>query len=140
MLDPANWYEWIKVSAFVAGIVFGGFAVGSPSWVWLTKQLMPAVAGYLATLGVVLISMSIWQSVEIEGPGLRLKMAELAEALALQSDVIRANAKLTLAEPPRRLGGVMGAEVKNDEEESSAFDYSLKREALETAVPSRVVV
>jgi hypothetical protein len=84
MADPANWYEWIKVAAFAFGLAFGGLAIGSPAWVWLRKQLLTATAGLLAVLGTVLISMSIWQSVEIEAAGLRVRIAELTDALKLQ--------------------------------------------------------
>jgi hypothetical protein len=101
MSDPTNWYEWIKLSAFVAGIILGGFAIGSPAWVWLKKQLLTAMACWLATIGMVLISMSIWQSVEIEGPGMKLRIAELSDIVARQSAVIRANAALTLAAAER---------------------------------------
>jgi hypothetical protein len=59
MADPANWYEWIKIASFVFGLAFGGLAVGSPSWVWLRKQVLTATAGLLAVLGTLLISMLI---------------------------------------------------------------------------------
>jgi hypothetical protein len=84
MYDPAYWYEWIKVAAFVFGLAFGGLAIGSPAWVWLKKQLLTATAGLLAALGTILISMSIWQSVEIEAAGLKLRIAELSKALEAQ--------------------------------------------------------
>jgi hypothetical protein len=131
MSDPANWYEWIKISAFVAGIVFGGFAVASPSWVWLKKQLMPVAAVWLAGVGMVLISMSIWQSVEIEGPGLKLRIAELTKAVALQGAVISANAQLTLAGAPKSrelFGDIEGVgEIQKDSEETTAYKNHLEK-------------
>ena len=92
MSDPTNWYEWIKVAAFVFGLMFGGLAVGSPSWVWLKKQVLSTTAGWLATLGAGLISMSIWQSVEVEGPGFKAKIAELDNALKTANALARQNA------------------------------------------------
>jgi hypothetical protein len=76
MGDPASWFEWIKVAAFITGLCFGGFAVGSTSWVWLRKQLLTISACWLATLGTGMIGMSIWQSIQIEGVGFRAILAE----------------------------------------------------------------
>jgi hypothetical protein len=77
MGDPANWYPWIELAAFLCGLIFGGFAVGSPSWVWLKRQLLTAPAFGLACLGTFLIGMSVWKSVQIEGPGFKAIIAEL---------------------------------------------------------------
>jgi hypothetical protein len=77
MGDPASWFEWIKVAAFIIGLCFGGFAVGSTSWVWLRKQLLTVSACWLATLGTGMIGMSIWQSIQIEGVGFKAILSEI---------------------------------------------------------------
>jgi len=71
------WSECIKIAAFIGGLGIGTFAVGSPAWVWLKKQKLSNQACWLATVGALLVSMSIWQSVEIEGPGFKAQIAEL---------------------------------------------------------------
>lgn len=78
-MAPADFYEWIKVAAFIFGLIFGGFAVFSPSWVYFRRDLLTVWAVVLAALGTTMIGMSIWQSVVIEGPGFSARFAELEE-------------------------------------------------------------
>lgn len=75
--DPSLWYEWIKVGAFIAGLAVGAVAVFSPSWVWLRKQVISNAAVWLATLGTAMVTMSIWQSVQIEGAGFKASITGL---------------------------------------------------------------
>jgi hypothetical protein len=97
MMDPAIWFAWIKVAAFITGLCFGGFAVGTTSWVWLRKQLLTAFACWLATLGTVMIGMSIWQSIQIEGAGFNAILAKLEENNERLAGVERQTSQLASA-------------------------------------------
>lgn len=92
-MTPDDLFDWIKVAAFIAGLVFGGFAVGSTSWVWLKRNLISVAACWLATLGTVMIGMSIWQSLEVSGPGWKAKFDTIASQnrdLKRMNDVLAA--------------------------------------------------
>ncbi len=78
-MTPQEANEWIRVAAFICGLVVGALAVASTSIVWLRKSLLTVTACWLASLGTVLIGMSIWQTVEIEGHGFRARLAEIEE-------------------------------------------------------------
>jgi hypothetical protein len=90
------------VAAFIAGLCFGGFAVGSTSWVWLRKQLLTISACWLATLGTGMIGMSIWQSIQIEGVGFKAILADLIKDQKVYNKRID-DSVATIAEQSKRL-------------------------------------
>ncbi|MDX6749160.1 hypothetical protein SH611_05015 [Geminicoccaceae bacterium 1502E] len=77
MEAPAFWIEWIKVAAFASGIVVGSVALFSPAWVWYRQHLINGPAVVLAGFGCVMITASIWRTVQIEGPGFKAYLAEV---------------------------------------------------------------
>lgn len=129
--DPTLWYEWIKVGAFIAGLVVGAVAVFSPSWVWLRKQLISTPAVWLATLGTVMVTMSIWQSVQIEGAGFKASItglqarfdaldtatAELSRDIdAVQQAIARPRASTAQPLAPLEVGAVPPGEGMTEKE------------------------
>ena len=88
MLEPAYWYAWIKVLAFLAGVFVGGYAVYSPAWVWLNMQKLKGTAAFLAAIGCLMVGMSIWQSVQLEAPGgFKMIMSEIDKMKQVIADV-----------------------------------------------------
>jgi hypothetical protein len=68
------------VLAVIAGVVFGSAATSTACWVWLRKQIFAYEGPALTGAGVVLLGLSIWNSVEfgISSAGMNMKLqAEL---------------------------------------------------------------
>src|SRR5262249_27937132 len=59
------------------------FAVASPSWVYLRHQILKWSALALAAIGMVLITASVWRTVEVDASasGLKLKIDQMQAAL-----------------------------------------------------------
>src|SRR3712207_4447558 len=88
MSDPAIRMKWIQIGALIIGICFGAFAVASPSWVWLRKQIFSVGAGWLATLGTVLIGSSVWSSIEVSAPGFSADLKSILNEVRARTEEI----------------------------------------------------
>ena len=121
MTEPAFWYGWIKVLAFIAGLSVGAFAVYSPAAVWLRFQELTAAAASLAFVGCIMVGMSIWQSIQLEGPGFKLIMSDIEQIRNKLNDAVREqeenrNTLLSL----RGLASIVTAERQTQFEEIKA--------------------
>jgi septal ring factor EnvC (AmiA/AmiB activator) len=70
--------------AFIVGMVFGAFMIGSVCVVYLKRSTFGMGGGTLSVLGVLLIGMSVWSTARIEvSPegGLKLQVEKLQERL-----------------------------------------------------------
>jgi hypothetical protein len=87
MNDPNVWMAWIKVAAFICGLVFGSYAVFSPSYIWMRRQLLPVTAVVLAGFGATLVAISVRQNID----GIIFKYKDVFE---LQTKIDEANKQL----------------------------------------------
>lgn len=139
MEGVAIWFQYIKLAAFIAGLCFGGFAVGSTSWVWLRKQLITVTACWLATLGTGMIGMSIWQSIQIEGPGFRAVLAELSKHEDRMASLAAQNQELASALNTFSIFGV-DKENLGDYDRLRAYLAGMKDLGLQSGPWEQVIV
>ena len=91
VMTPDIVMSWIKVVAIGAGIAMGTFAVYSPAYVWLRKQIFGLGSGILCAVGAVLIIGPIYRTVTVvaneKGFELRLDklQAEIQKTAVLAS-------------------------------------------------------
>lgn len=101
-MTPENILEWAKALGIVGTIVFGGFAVFSPSWVWLRRNLFGWGGAVLCGLGTVLLVSPIFRNIHfvVDTQKLELKLTALQAQLnevrgsltVLDSNIQQANA------------------------------------------------
>src|SRR3989304_9691070 len=51
--------------AFLVGMVFGAVAIAAVCWVWVRKQTFGTGGIALSIVGVILVGLSVWKSVEV---------------------------------------------------------------------------
>ncbi len=85
-MQQQNFYELAQDIAILAGVCVGVFAVFSPSWVWLKKQLFGWGGGFLCAFGTILIVASIFKTVSLAlGPsGVDFKLGQQITELQKQ--------------------------------------------------------
>lgn len=93
-MQQQNFYEWAQDIAILAGVCVGVFAVFSPSWVWLKKQLFGCGGGFLCAFGTILIVASIFKTVSLAlGPsGVDFKLGQQIAELQRQVADVKAAA------------------------------------------------
>jgi hypothetical protein len=64
--------ETAQIIAVLTGIILGTVAIGVACWVWFEKQTFSTGGAILSTIGLVLIGLSIWQSVHVKYGGTEL--------------------------------------------------------------------
>jgi hypothetical protein len=77
-------YLYAQVAAVSAGIIFGAFAIFSPSWVWFKRQVFGWGGLTLGVLGTVLIVSSIFKSVTViaRPTGFEMRFSELEKEVS----------------------------------------------------------
>jgi hypothetical protein len=85
-MQQQNFYELAQDIAVLGGVCVGIFAVFSPSWVWLKKQLFGWGSGVLCAFGTILIVSSIFKTVSLAlGPsGMDFKLERQLDELQKQ--------------------------------------------------------
>jgi methyl-accepting chemotaxis protein len=89
-MTPDAIMEWAKVAAVVGGVCVGVFAVYSPAWVWLRKQIFGWGSVVLCAFGTILIVASIFRNVTfvVDVPKFEFKLAELQSDIAATKDAV----------------------------------------------------
>lgn len=89
-MQQQNFYDLAQDVAILGGVFIGIFAVFSPSWVWLRKQLFGWGSGVLCAFGTILIVASIFKTVSLAmGPsGIDFKLGQ--QIAELQKEVAEA--------------------------------------------------
>jgi hypothetical protein len=87
-MQQQSFFDWAQDIAILAGVCVGVFAVFSPSWVWLKKQLFGWGGGFLCAFGTILIVASIFKTVSLAlGPsGVDFKLGQ--QIAELQKQVV----------------------------------------------------
>jgi hypothetical protein len=80
-MSATVWHQTATIVAIFAGVLFGSAAISSACWVWIKRQLFAYGGSALCFSGVILIGLSIWQSVEfgITEKGMTFKAQALLE-------------------------------------------------------------
>ena len=85
------WVFVAKIVAVLFALLFGGFALGATSWVWLRKHMLGVGGTCLAVIGAVLIGSPTWKLIEakVEFNRLQLRLEQQAAQIdALQKQVV----------------------------------------------------
>lgn len=107
---------WTRVVVIAVGLIFGGFAVFSPSWVWFRHQKLTILAVLLGGLGTALLCSSIFGTITVSaGPsGLQLKLDKIeAQLQTLQTALIETNDAIKSAQASLKwlpAGGIASAQ------------------------------
>jgi hypothetical protein len=85
-MQQQTFYEIAQDIAILGGVCIGIFAVFSPSWVWLKKQLFGWGSGVLCAFGTILIVSSIFKTVSLalSPSGLDFKLGQQIAELQRQ--------------------------------------------------------
>jgi len=99
--------SWVNVVAIAAGVAMGTFAVYSPSYVWLKKQIFGLGSVVLCSVGAVLIIGPIYRTVTVvaNGKGLELRLDKL-QAEIQKTAVLAAAAQQQVAKQQETLDKV----------------------------------
>ena len=129
-MTPDTVLEWAKAISILGAIIFGGFAVFSPSWVWLRIQAFKWGSGLLLGFGTVLLVSPIFRNVQftIDTKGLDLRL----NALSSQISQVRASVT-TLAEGFDKLTPVNLADMKELDRKVQSVQAALT--AIESELP-----
>ena len=90
--------DWAKVLAVLGGVCIGIFAVYSPSWVWLRKQIFGWGSAVLCAFGTILIVASIFRNVTfvVDIPKFEFRLAEIkADILQTKNAVAGATDRIS---------------------------------------------
>ena len=79
---------------YIVGIIIGVIVLLSVVYVWITKQVVGMCGGFLSIIGVVLIGLSLWTSVEISitKEGFKTQLTKMMKDLGTMAEQ---NANLT---------------------------------------------
>jgi hypothetical protein len=77
-VDSQTWESAARFIAILAGVIFGSAAISAAVVVWVRKQVFAYGGSALCVAGVVLLGLSIWQTVEfgVSATGLNFKAAQ----------------------------------------------------------------
>jgi hypothetical protein len=89
-MSPDNVVEWAKAVAIFGAIVFGGFAVFSPSWVWFRIQTFKLGSGLLLGFGTVLLVSPIFSNIYFSADANKVEL----KLSALEAQVQQARTNL----------------------------------------------
>jgi hypothetical protein len=83
-MTPDGVLEWTKAIGILGAILLGGFAVFSPSWVWLRLRLFGWGGAILCGFGTVLLVSPIFRNIQfvVDTQKLELKLSALEEQLS----------------------------------------------------------
>jgi hypothetical protein len=112
-MAPDDLMQWAKAAAVSGGVVVGVFAVFSPSYVWLKKQVFGWAGVVLCGFGTILIVASIFHNVTFLANlnGLEFRLAEL-QAQVVETRKLAATTNQELAHIAAAQGNqVSGAQL-----------------------------
>lgn len=101
MMSMVEFEQAARIVAIAAGIVFGACAISSVSWVWFRKQIFAYGGSVLSVVGVILIGLSIYKTVDVRAApgGIGIKLAEMEQMLKEQGEAQK-SAQASLAKFP----------------------------------------
>jgi hypothetical protein len=130
-MTPDGVLEWTKAIGILGAILLGGFAVFSPSWVWLKLRLFGWGGAMLCGFGTVLLVSPIFRNIHfiVDTQKLELKLSALESQLSqVNQTVATMTASLDKRDP---------VTVANVDELNTKLQGIQKTvAALETAIPN----
>lgn len=122
-MTPDTVVDWAKAISILGAILFGGFAVFSPSWVWFRIQAFKWGSGLLLGFGTVLLVSPIFRNVQftVDTQRFELKLS------ALESQIAQARTSLAaLTENFDKLPSIVNA--------ANMSELDRKVQAIQTAL------
>jgi len=113
----------IENLAFITALVLGAVLLGSACYVYVKNQTFGLGGSCLSGLGVVLVGMSVWQSIDVsfDGNGIKAKLAQV------ESVAKRAESSASQAQAETRTNGQAVTQLQ------STIDVILVQEKLKEA-------
>jgi hypothetical protein len=137
-MDQETWAIIGKVAAVAVSLFFGGFAVGSSSWVWARKHILGWEGLSLAFIGLLLIGSPTWKLIEakleFEKVQFNLK-AQQAQIDSLKNQVAAATAA---SQTPGTSKEQLAALQTKIEQQAAQID-SLKKQVVAAAAVSQAL-
>jgi hypothetical protein len=130
-MTPDGVLEWTKAIGILGAILLGGFAVFSPSWVWLRLRLFGWGGAILCGFGTVLLVSPIFRNIHfvVDTQKLELKLSALEAQLSQVHETVA-----TITTNLDQRGPVTVANV--DELNAKLQGIQKVVAALETAIPN----
>jgi hypothetical protein len=106
-MDSQAWDSAAKIAPVLAGVAVGSAAIGTACVVWARKHVFGFAGSALCIAGIVLIGLSIWQSVEfgVSSSGVNFKARGIAGGIKAVEEGVLVNGQLIkLPEGPIQIG------------------------------------
>jgi hypothetical protein len=107
-MDSQAWDLAVKIAPVLVGVVFGSLTIGTACFVWARKHVFGFAGSVLCMAGIVLIGLSIWQSVELvvnrDGIKLSARGGIAGGIKAVEGGVLVNGQPIKLPEGPIQIG------------------------------------